>query len=144
MILQAAAAAGGSGSSSASINPTLARGRGVDERAARAASEARKKAAARGITIRQNGVPVHLQPLTQLLNIVNSSITPEAAVSSNGEESDALKKEGNGRTPGRTNVGEDKKEEQVTSQQSQHPVGLGDGLASLDSKKQKARAKATD
>ncbi|XP_031373077.1 clustered mitochondria protein [Punica granatum] len=143
LLLQAAAAAGGSGSSSASINPTLARGRGVDERAARAAAEARKKAAARGIMIRQNGVPVHLQPLTQLLNIINSSATPEAAASNNNEESDATKTEINGHTAcATTNSGEDKKEEQVTSQQGQPPVGLGRGLASLDSKKQKTLSKA--
>ncbi|KAK4797948.1 hypothetical protein SAY86_030274 [Trapa natans] len=141
-LLKAAAAAGGSGNSSASINPIL-RGRGVDERAARAAAEVRKKAAAKGITIRQNGVPVHLQPLSQLLNVINSSATPEAAAGSSSGVVDASKKEANGYTPATTNGGEPKKEEQATSQQVvQPPVGLGQGLASLDSKKQKSRGKA--
>ncbi|KAA8520267.1 hypothetical protein F0562_014523 [Nyssa sinensis] len=92
---QAAAAAGGSGSSGSSVNKSLnagiigdalPRGRGVDERAARAAAEVRKKAAARGLLIRPHGVPVQaLPPLTQLLNIINSGMTPDAV---NNEESD--------------------------------------------------------
>lgn len=144
MILQAAAAAGSSGSSSASINPTLARGRGIDERAARAAAEVRKKAVARGLSVRPNGTPVHLQPVTQLLNIINSSITPETAVSNDNEESDTSRKEVDGHTASVANGGEeDRKEEQVSPQQGQPPVGLGRGLASLDLKKRKAQTKAT-
>ncbi|EPS67381.1 hypothetical protein M569_07392, partial [Genlisea aurea] len=66
-------------------------GRGVDERAARAAAEVRRKAAARGITI--NTPPPHGQPaaaappppplpLTQLLNMINhegKAKAPDAA-----------------------------------------------------------------
>uniref|UniRef100_A0A2N9HZ65 CLU central domain-containing protein n=1 Tax=Fagus sylvatica TaxID=28930 RepID=A0A2N9HZ65_FAGSY len=143
---QAAAAAGGSGSSGTSVNKSLnaavigenlPRGRGVDERAARAAAEVRKKAAARGLLIRPHGVPVQaLPPLTQLLNIINSGLTPDAAV---GGETDGVKTEANGH-PSDGPV--DSKDDQLTSgQEDQAPVGLGTGLASLDAKKQKAKAK---
>uniref|UniRef100_A0A2N9G2F0 CLU central domain-containing protein n=1 Tax=Fagus sylvatica TaxID=28930 RepID=A0A2N9G2F0_FAGSY len=143
---QAAAAAGGSGSSGTSVNKSLnaavigenlPRGRGVDERAARAAAEVRKKAAARGLLIRPHGVPVQaLPPLTQLLNIINSGMTPDAA---EGGETDGVKTEANGH-PSDGPV--DSKDDQLTSgQEDQAPVGLGTGLASLDAKKQKAKAK---
>ncbi|KAL6981661.1 hypothetical protein U1Q18_023286 [Sarracenia purpurea var. burkii] len=140
---QAAAAAGGSGSSSgASLNKSLnsaktgeafPRGRGVDERAARAAAEVRKKAAARGLLIRPHGVPVQaLPPLTQLLNIINSGMTPDAAAVNNTETGEA-KKEANGYpSSGPSDV------------QDQAPVGLGTGLAALDAKKQKTKPKVAD
>ncbi|XP_030963300.1 clustered mitochondria protein-like [Quercus lobata] len=86
---QATTTARGSGGSGTSVNKSLnaaiigdnpPRGRGVDERAARAAAEVRKKAAARGLLIRPHGVPIQaMPPLTQLLNIINSSMTPDAA-----------------------------------------------------------------
>ncbi|RWR77799.1 clustered mitochondria protein isoform X4 [Cinnamomum micranthum f. kanehirae] len=83
------AAAGGPGVAGASVNKSLnaaimgetplPRGRGVDERAARAAAEVRKKAAARGLLVRPHGVPVQaVPPLTQLLNIINSGVVQEA------------------------------------------------------------------
>ncbi|KAM3686284.1 hypothetical protein ACJW31_11G186900 [Castanea mollissima] len=144
---QAAATAGGSGSSGTSVNKSLnaaiigdnhPRGRGVDERAARAAAEVRKKAAARGLLIRPHGVPVQaMPPLTQLLNIINSGMTPDAA---EGGETDGVKKEANGHP---SNGPVDSKNDELTSgQEDQAPVGLGTGLASLDAKKQKAKAKA--
>ncbi|KAJ8748741.1 hypothetical protein K2173_011293 [Erythroxylum novogranatense] len=139
---QAAAGAGGSGSSSASANKsinaaiigeTLTRGgRGVDERAARAAAEVRKKAAARGLLTRPHAVPV--QPLTQLLNIINSGATPDAVEN----DETGVTKETNGQP---SNVAVDTKEDELSGQH-QAPVGLGKGLASLDAKKQKAKAKA--
>ncbi|KAL6974080.1 hypothetical protein U1Q18_028262 [Sarracenia purpurea var. burkii] len=140
---QAAAAAGGSGSSSgASLNKShnsaitgeaFSRGRGVDERAARAAAEVRKKAAARGLLIRPHGVPVQaLPPLTQLLNIINSGMTPDAAAVNNTETGES-KKEANGYpSSGASDV------------QDQAPVGLGTGLAALDTKKQKTKPKVAD
>lgn len=144
---QAAAVAGGSGSSGGAMNKslnaaiigeTLPRGRGVDERAARAAAEVRKKAAARGLLIRQPGVPVQaMPPLTQLLNIINSGMTPDAADSS---ETDGEKKEVNTNPSNNTQV--DGKPEQLPSAQEQAPVGLGSGLASLDAKKQRPKSKA--
>uniref|UniRef100_A0A2N9JBE0 Uncharacterized protein n=1 Tax=Fagus sylvatica TaxID=28930 RepID=A0A2N9JBE0_FAGSY len=120
---QAAAAAGGSGSSGTSVNKSLnaavigenlPRGRGVDERAARAAAEVRKKAAAMG-------------PLDT------------STWRSKGGETDGVKTEANGH-PSDGPV--DSKDDQLTSgQEDQAPVGLGTGLASLDAKKQKAKAK---
>ncbi|KAF3960029.1 hypothetical protein CMV_015218 [Castanea mollissima] len=144
---QAGATAGGSGSSGTFVNKSLnaaiiggnpPRGRGVDERATHAAFEVRKKAAARGLLIRPHGVPVQaVPPLTQLLNIINSGMTPDAA---EGGETDGVKKEANGHP---SNGPVDSKNDELTSgQENQAPVGLGTGLASLDAKKQKAKAKA--
>ncbi|KAL8500745.1 hypothetical protein ACS0TY_020362 [Phlomoides rotata] len=128
---QAAAAAGGTSNSAPPANKSsssgVISGRGVDERAARAAAEVRKKAAARGLLIRPHGVPVQaLPPLTQLLNIINSGVTPDA---SNSEVSaDAT----NGLQDG----------EGDHSKGDEAPAGLGSGLASLDTKKSKTKTKA--
>lgn len=140
---QAAAVAGGSGSSGATANKSLnaaimgealPRGRGMDERAARAAAEVRKKAAARGLVVRPHGVPVQaLPPLTQLLNIINSGATPDAVDNGNA---DGAKEEANGMPPSESDV----KKDQTIPEQA--PVGLGKGLSSLDAKKQKAKPKA--
>ena len=142
---QAAAAAGGSGSSSASFNKsrnaamigeTLPRGRGFDERAARAVAEVRKKASARGFATRSHGIPVQaVPPLTQLLNMMNLGATPEAVA---GEEV-GEKGEANGHHP---NSAVDAKKDESTSKQGEEaPVGLGSGLTSLDAKKQKTKPK---
>ncbi|KAF8396095.1 hypothetical protein HHK36_017707 [Tetracentron sinense] len=141
-----AAAAGGTGNAGASVNKslsaaiigeTLPRGRGVDERAARAAAEVRKKAAARGLLVRPHGVPVQaMPPLTQLLNIINSGMTPDAP--DNGQEEEP-KKEANGHVSNA--LGDAKEEKSVVDQQHQAPVGLGTGLATLDPKKQKMKPK---
>ena len=113
------------------------RGRGVDERAARTTAEVKKKAAARGLLIRPHGVPVQAMPtLTQLLNIINSGMAPDAA---KGGETDGVKKDANGYP---SNGLVDPKNDELTSgQEAQAPVGLGTGLASLDAKKQKAKPK---
>ncbi|XWS32553.1 hypothetical protein CRYUN_Cryun23aG0167800 [Craigia yunnanensis] len=142
---QAAAAAGGSGNSSASFNKslnaamigeTLPRGRGFDERAARAAAEIRKKAAARGLATRSHGIPVQaVSPLTQLLNMINLGATQEA-----GEEA-GERREANGHHPYGTV--DAKKDESTSKEREQAPVGLGTGLASSDAKKQKTKPKAT-
>ena len=136
---QAAAVGGGSGSSSAATSKSLnaaimgealPRARGVDERAARAAAEVRKKAAARGLLIRPHGVPVQaLPPLTQLLNIINSGVTPEAEIN----EENGVKKEVNGHPP--SEAGGGSIDEYKPGSQDQTPVGLGTGL------KQMAKAK---
>ncbi|KAI3676675.1 hypothetical protein L1987_86287 [Smallanthus sonchifolius] len=108
-------AASGSGGNSTVGGENFPQGRGVDERSARAVAEARKKAAARGLLIRPHGVPVQaLPPLTQLLNIINSGMTPETTTSE-------------AQNP----------EEPTKAEQGQAPVGLGAGLGALDSKKQK-------
>ncbi|KAK9058159.1 hypothetical protein SSX86_022999 [Deinandra increscens subsp. villosa] len=129
-LLQAFQAASGGGASGSGGNNAVggenfARGgRGVDERSARAVAEARKKAAARGLLIRPHGVPVQaLPPLTQLLNIINSGMTPENAASED------------------TNVVQNPEEPIKAEQQGQAPVGLGAGLATLDPKKQNPKQK---
>ncbi|XP_024982819.1 clustered mitochondria protein isoform X1 [Cynara cardunculus var. scolymus] len=130
-LIQAFQAASGGASGSNSNNTvageTFPRGRGVDERAARAVAEARKKAAARGLLIRPHGVPVQaLPPLTQLLNIINSGMTPENSV---GDDT-------NGATDAQT-----PEEPAKPERQGQTPVGLGAGLGALDPKKQKQNPK---
>ena len=144
---QATATTGGSGSSGTSINKSLnvaiigdnpPRGRGVDEKATRAVAEVKKKAIAKGLLIHPHGVPVKaMPPLTQLLNIINLGMTLDAA---EGRETDGVKKEANGHP---SNGPVDSKNDELTSgQEDQAPVRLGTGLASLDAKKQKAKAKA--
>ncbi|KAL6495668.1 hypothetical protein OROGR_030231 [Orobanche gracilis] len=139
---QAAAVASGSSSnsnpsanSSPSIGETLPRGRGVvDERAARATAEARKKAAAKGFLKRPQGVAIEaLPPLDQIIHIINSGIGPDNIVNNEG-----VKKEVEG-----NQVNNPEGDKSNANQQDKGPVGLGLGLASLDSKKQKAnKAKA--
>ena len=120
------------------MGETLPRGRGIDERAARAAAEVRKKAAARGLLARPHGVPVQsLPPLTQLLNIINSGMTPDAV--DNGE-ANAVEKEDNGLPSSDPTT--DATKDQSMPVQEPAPVGLGKGLASLDAKKQKSKPKA--
>lgn len=145
---QAAATTGGSGTSgpatSKSLNAAvmgdaLPRGRGIDERAARAAAEIRKKAAARGLLVRPNGAPVQgLPPFTQLLNIINSGLARDAV---DNKEAEAAKKEANGHLG---NGPESSKTEQPakSGKDGQAPVGLGKGFSSLDGKKQKTKPKA--
>lgn len=142
--LQAASITGGSRSSGSSTNKslngaieTLPRGRGTDERAARAAAEVRKKAAARGLLVRPHNAPVQtLPPLTQLLNIINSGVTPGGV--ENREDAGAVKKEDNDLPcSDSTNA----KTDPSLPVEEQAPVGLGKGLASLDTKKQSSELK---
>ncbi|KAL0725831.1 hypothetical protein Bca4012_040430 [Brassica carinata] len=97
------------------------RGRGFDERAARAAAEVRKKAAAKGLLVRPHG-GVQVPPqISQLINPGTADSSKKSG--ENGEAKVEEKKESseNGKT---TNVA---------------PAGLGAGLTSLDRKKQKAK-----
>lgn len=111
------------------IGDAAPRGRGIDERAARAAAEVRKKAAARGLLVRPHGVPVQaMPPLTQLMNIINSGMTPDTTENGNA---DGAKKEANGPPSSDS-----------TAAQEPAPVGLGKGLSSMDAKKQKSKPKA--
>lgn len=145
----AAAGGGGSGISGNSANKSLnasvigdalPRGRGTDERAARAAAEVRKKAAARGLLVRPHGVQA-LPPLTQFLNIINSGMTPDAV---NDDETEAAKKEANGHHGNQRPPKSGKEPADAESgKDDQAPVGLGKGLASLDGRKQKTKPKVT-
>lgn len=124
------------------VGEALPRGRGVDERAARATAEARKKAAARGLVIRPHGLPNQALPaqIKQLLNIINSGKTPDAV--NNEEAADGIKKEANGHPPNAS--GDVQEDELKPKKQDETPVGLGSGLSALEPKKQKsAKSKAT-
>ncbi|KAK4481774.1 hypothetical protein RD792_012685 [Penstemon davidsonii] len=79
---------------SAVIGEALPRGgRGIYEQATRAAAEVCENAAARGLSLRPHGVQVQtMWPLTQLLNIINSGVTTDAA---NNVGTDEWKKAGN-------------------------------------------------
>ncbi|KAM7512311.1 hypothetical protein LguiB_011186 [Lonicera macranthoides] len=138
---QAATAASGSGSSSIAVNKlnaaisseTLPRGgRGVDERAARAAAEVRKKAAARGLLTRPHVPAQAVPPLTQLLNIINSGMTPDAT-NAVDQESNGHPLNGPGETP--------QEDGSKPAQQDPTPVGLGSGLT-LDPKKNKSKTQS--
>lgn len=125
------------------IGDAAPRGRGIDERAARAAAEVRKKAAARGLLVRPHGVPVQaMPPLTQLMNIINSGMTPDSTENGNADvakkDADETKKEANG--PPSSDSADAKKSESTAQEPA--PVGLGKGLSSLDVKKQKSKPKA--
>ncbi|KAK7405463.1 hypothetical protein VNO78_06781 [Psophocarpus tetragonolobus] len=143
-LIHAFQAAGGSGNSSSSANKSfnaalisksLPRRRGIDERAARAAAGIRRKAAARGL-LHPNGVQAQAaSPLTQLLNFLNLGMTQNAV--ENGH-ADAVKKEDSDFP---SSDATDAKNDQSMLVQEQVPSGLGKG-ASLDSKKQKSKAKA--
>ncbi|KAI4333165.1 hypothetical protein L6164_018005 [Bauhinia variegata] len=129
---QAAAVAGGSGAAAnqSIIGDALPRGRGVDERAQRAAAEARKKAAAQGLLVGANAMTAQpLPPLThaQLLHILKSSgIIPDAG-DENNEANDIASHDP-------TTMDGEKVEQEENA-----PVGLGKGLASLDAKEQKSK-----
>lgn len=146
-LIHAFQAASASNNASGSANKTLnasmvgeafPRGRGVDERAARAAAEARKKAAARGLLIRPHGSSVPVQALSQLpeiYNLINPGITSNVPKT---EEADKTKKV-NGHPPrgsGNVQDGEVKQEKRDGA-----PVGLGSGLSALGSEKKKSKAK---
>ncbi|RWR82845.1 clustered mitochondria protein isoform X4 [Cinnamomum micranthum f. kanehirae] len=142
------AAAGGYGASGSSVNKSInpvimgethTWGRGVDERAARATAEVRKKAAARGLLVRPHLVPVQaVPPLTQLLNI-NSGVASDAPPDAQGNEPN---KEADSSTDNRKETA--KENGSAGNQEGEAPVGLGTSLASLDSKKQRLKTKGHD
>ncbi|KAG0449031.1 hypothetical protein HPP92_027514 [Vanilla planifolia] len=112
------------------VGEALPRGRGVDERAARAAAEVRKKAAAKGLLGRPNGSPVQTMQLNQFLTLLNNSMaSPPQETQLNSQPNEPTKEPPNGTGAG-----------QQLSLAS--PAGLGTGLSSLNSKKQKQKPKA--
>lgn len=117
------------------IGETFSRGRGFDERAARAAAEVRKKAAAKGLPVRSHhGASVQpLTPLTQLLNVVNTGSAPSPA---EGEETNESEKDIN--VPTENGVLGDKANKSTAAGEAT-PVGLGTGLGPLEPKKQKQK-----
>lgn len=99
-------------SNNAVLGETLPRGRGVDERGARAAAEVRKKAVARGLLTRPHAVPVQaMPPLTQLLDFINTGMTSDSTNVANGKKNE----EANGHAAN----GEEKLETNGSQSQSQ-------------------------
>lgn len=121
------------------VGEAFPRGRGVDERAARAAAEARKKAAARGLSIRPHGSSVPVQALSQvpeIYKIVNPVIAPNVP---KPEEADKTKKV-NGHPPKASGTVQDG---QVKLEKGDETLaGLsGSSLPALGAEKKKSKAK---
>ncbi|VFR02371.1 unnamed protein product [Cuscuta campestris] len=131
-LVQAFQAAGGKQSLNAAAPVPPKGGRGVDERAARAAVEARKKAAARGLHLRPNAARSGQGPLSELLNAISSGNNTSSALKTEG--SNAGTKNGQSSNTPVEVKGDQPKPDPV-------PIGLGTGLASMDPKKQKSKSK---
>ncbi|KAL3680571.1 hypothetical protein R1sor_023527 [Riccia sorocarpa] len=160
---QAAAGPGGRGAISkaaaaaALLGDGLPRPRGMDERAARAAAEVRKKAVARGLNVRPQSSPQvgqGMPPLGDLLSLINSGkVTPQAKSAlgtSSGKGSSSSGKGASGVTEGKktsSDTGKSNVEStaeangSVEATEKVAPVGLGVGLGGLESKKRKPRTK---
>lgn len=141
---QAASASHDISSANKTLNASLVgeafpRGRGVDERAARAAAEARKKAAARGLAIRPHGISVPVQALSQvpeIYNIINPGMSPNA---SKPEEADKTKKVNGHPSRGSGNVQDG---EVSLEKRDETLAGLsGSGLPALGAERKKSKAK---
>ncbi|GJN22039.1 hypothetical protein PR202_gb09568 [Eleusine coracana subsp. coracana] len=130
-----------SGDGSANVNRSLnsavvgegvPRVRGVDERAARATAEARKKAAARGVSVR-NGPSNNVSELDHILNLINSAAAASSAQKTASEGQGSNGSALNGTTAESKDADSDG---QSAKGSGSAPVGLG---ASLESKKQKSK-----
>ncbi|KAL5207899.1 hypothetical protein ABZP36_032334 [Zizania latifolia] len=139
------AAAKQSGDGSANVNRSLnaavvgegvRRVRGVDERAARATAEARKKAAARGLNVRGGPVPDYMANLSQILNLMDSAKSASATPATASTQAATGGQQSNGPTENGTAMDANR----PSSKSGGHtPVGLG---ASLELKKQKSKQKS--
>lgn len=139
-----------SAAAAALIGDVLPRGRGMDERGARAAAEVRKKAAARGLNVRPQSVPVQALPvqLTELLNLINAGVPSKAPPSDS--PSTSTQEAGTGNSTNVENEVEDTNfcgegssgNVPLENTEEKTPLGLGAGL-SLDNKKQKSKTNVT-
>lgn len=139
-----------SAAAAALIGDVLPRGRGMDERGARAAAEVRKKAAARGLNVRPQSVPVQALPvqLTELLNLINAGVPSKAPPSDS--PSTSTQEAGTGNSTNVENEVEDSNfcgegssgNVPLENTEEKTPLGLGAGL-SLDNKKQKSKTNVT-
>lgn len=128
-----AAAIQSGGDGPANVN----RVRGGDERAAKAAAEARKTAVARGVNLR-NGPAASVSDINQILNLINSAASASAASSGNAQSTESEVPQSNG--PALNGAKEAKDTSRPSAKaDGQAPVGLG---ASLELKKQKSKQKA--
>ncbi|CAM0944519.1 unnamed protein product [Alopecurus aequalis] len=145
--MKAAAIQSGDGSSNvnkslnaAVVGEGLPRGRGFDERAAKATAEARKKAAARGLNLRNGPAATNsVSDLNKILSIINSAASTSAASpAANTQTTDSEGLRSNG--PAMNGAKESKDTNRLSAKaDGQAPVGLG---ASLELKKQKSKPKA--
>uniref|UniRef100_A0A0A9HHJ6 CLU central domain-containing protein n=1 Tax=Arundo donax TaxID=35708 RepID=A0A0A9HHJ6_ARUDO len=118
------------------VGEGVPRVRGVDERAARATAEARKKAAARGLNLRNGPATSNASELDQILNLINSA----ASASANAQKPASEGQVSNGPAPNSTVTEAKDADTNGPSAKSggNVPVGLG---TSLESKKQKSKQK---
>nr|BAJ94710.1 predicted protein [Hordeum vulgare subsp. vulgare] len=129
-----AAAIQSGGDGPANVN----RGRGGDERAAKAAAEARKTAVARGVNLR-NGPAASVSDINQILNLINSAASASAASpAANAQTPESEVPQSNGTTLNGAKEAKDASR-LAAKADGQAPVGLG---ASLELKKQKSKQKA--
>ncbi|KAL6912229.1 hypothetical protein ACP4OV_001034 [Aristida adscensionis] len=150
--MKAAAIQSGEGSANVSrslnaavVGEGVPRLRGVDERAARATAEARKKAAARGLNVRNgpNGPSANsAAELAQILKLINSAASASAtSATADNEKSASEGQASNGPAPNGTT--QEAKDVDTNGQSAKSggnaPVGLG---ASLELKKQKSKQKS--
>ncbi|KAH7444315.1 hypothetical protein KP509_02G073000 [Ceratopteris richardii] len=157
------AAAAGGGSSRGALNKAAAaaaaaaligerenlpRSRGLDERGARAKADVRKRAAAKGVNIRSQGVPV--QALPELLNL-SSNAQRKKRVEEPSSSASSANKEKAEQNEHDKNVSQkdgtwtespaNPKKDAQSSTIGQTPLGLGTGLGALETKKAKQKEK---
>jgi protein TIF31 len=133
-----------SGDGSTNVNRSLnaavvggvPRVRGVDERAARATAVARKKAAARGLSVR-NGPTNNTSELDHIFNLISSAASAPATASSNAQKPASEGGVSNGSASNDT-TGESKDADMKgpsAKSTSNAPVGLGTSLESKNKSK---------
>lgn len=127
----------------------LPRSRGLDERGARAKADVRKRAAAKGVNIRPQSVPV--QALPELLNLSNNAqrkkrVEDPSTSAPTGNKEEKPQKDEHDKSAASMGVDSttltspEGANESTTAGQT--PLGLGTGLGALDTKKSKQKAKA--
>ncbi|MCO5608325.1 hypothetical protein L7F22_062531 [Adiantum nelumboides] len=130
----------------------LPRSRGLDERGARAKADVRKRAAAKGVNIRPQSVP--MQALPELLNLPSNSQRKKRAEDPSssapaGNKEEKLQQDENDRNgasrddTGLESIPVRPEKANDSSTSSQTPLGLGTGLGALDTKKSKQKSKAS-
>jgi protein TIF31 len=132
----------GSANVSRSLNAAVVGGvprvRGVDERAARATAEARKKAAARGLSMR-NGPTNNASELDHIFNLISSAASASATAAASNTQKTASEGGVSNGSPSNDTTGESKDADRngpSAQSASNVPVGLG---TSLESKNQKLK-----
>jgi protein TIF31 len=111
--------------------------RGVDERAARATAEARKKAAARGLSVR-NGPTNNASELDHVLNLINSAASASATASNAQKPASEGEVSNVSASNGTTEESKDADSNGPSAKSSSiAPVGLGTSLESKNHKYKK-------